>query len=356
LRIESAQWRVQVRELESARELDVPTLNDHVPLLLLELARALTSRSPETIPEALAQGSSPIHGSQRFQDGYDIEEVVAEYNILRGCIHDFADAKGIVLQGRPFHVLNRVLDGAIGLAVKSHAAQRAFEVKRRREEYLAFVAHDLRTPLNAISLATRVLELHIPDTVPSAEAAHIMRSLRRNVASLDVLAAKVIEENTDLIQQAGASLQWRKFDLWPVVEGMVQDLEPIAAPKSTKLLNRVPHELEIHADAGMLRRVFQNLLANAIRFTPGGEVEIGASTGPDGVLCWVNDNGAGIPPDRLEMLFEPGESDLVKEEGSGSGLGLAIVKTFVEAHGGGLSVESELGLGSKFQFTIPARA
>ena len=59
---------------------------------------------------------------QRVKDGYDIEEVVAEYNILRGCIHDLAQANGLTLQGEPFHILNRVLDGAIGLAVKTFAA------------------------------------------------------------------------------------------------------------------------------------------------------------------------------------------------------------------------------------------
>jgi signal transduction histidine kinase len=165
----------------------------------------------------------------------------------------------------------------------------------------------------------------------------------------------VIEENTDLISQAGANVEWRRFDLWPLVESMVQNLQAVAAPKGTQLFNRVPHELEVHADASLMRRVFQNLIANAIRFTPNGEVEIGATRGAEGVLCWVQDSGAGIAPDRLESVFELFESDATKETGSGSGLGLAIVKTFVEAHGGRLFVESELGHGSKFQFTLPER-
>ena len=88
-------WRQQVRELPSAQHLDTPTLNDHIPQLLDELAAALQARSDETIPEALSEGSPPVHGLQRVQDGYDIEEVVAEYNILRGCIHDLAEANGL---------------------------------------------------------------------------------------------------------------------------------------------------------------------------------------------------------------------------------------------------------------------
>src|SRR6476659_7012737 len=167
-----ARWRQQVRQLPSARQLDVPTLNDHIPGLLDELAAALRSKSDQTIPEALRESSPPAHGLQRLQEAFDIEEVVAEYNILRGCIHDLADDNGLNLQGQPFHIINRVLDHAIGLALQTYATQRALEVQRRREEYLAFVAHDLRTPLNAISLAGRVLEVTL--TGRGAETAQML--------------------------------------------------------------------------------------------------------------------------------------------------------------------------------------
>src|SRR4051812_14293088 len=93
-------WRDQVRELPSARHLDVPTLNDHMPGLLEELISALEAHSTLTIPQAYEAGSATAHGLQRVQDAFDIEEVVAEYNILRGCIHDLAEARGVRLQGK----------------------------------------------------------------------------------------------------------------------------------------------------------------------------------------------------------------------------------------------------------------
>ena len=68
--------------------------------------------------------SPPAHGLQRLEDAFDIEEVVAEYNILRGCIHDLADDNGLSLQGKPFHIINRVFDHAIGLALQAYATQR----------------------------------------------------------------------------------------------------------------------------------------------------------------------------------------------------------------------------------------
>jgi two-component system, OmpR family, phosphate regulon sensor histidine kinase PhoR len=348
-------WRLQVRELPSARNLEVPVLNNHIPLLLDELVAALNAHSRQTIPEALVEASPPAHGLQRLQEAFDIQEVVAEYNILRGCIHDLAQKNGLNLQGESFHVLNRVFDQAIGLALQTYATQQALEVQKRREEYLAFVAHDLRTPLNAISLATRVLDLTFGEPTARAETAKMLKTLGRNVQQLRLLVEKVIEENTNLRTETGVKLERRDFDLWPLVETLIYDLRPIAGTGSTQLLNKVPHRLVIFADASLMRRVFQNLIANAIKHTPRGKVIIGAREldTEDGVECWVSDNGLGFPEAQLERVFdelEPGAA-----EAGGLGLGLAIVKTFVEAHGGRVRVESEEGSGSKFSFTLPAR-
>jgi signal transduction histidine kinase len=349
-----SRWRQQVRHLPSARQLDVPTLNDHIPGLLDELSAALRSKSDQTIPEALCESSPPAHGLQRLQEAFDIEEVVAEYNILRACIHDLADDNGMTLQGRPFHVINRVFDHAIGLAVQTYATERALEVQRRREEYLAFVAHDLRTPLNAISMAGRVLETTLRER--GAETTQMLKTLRRGVQNLESLVAKVLEENTNLETEVGIKLERREFDLWPLVEALVHDLHPVAGTNSTRLINKVPDDLVVYADASLLRRVFQNLISNAIQYTPRGEVRIGArDLGTDGAVeCWVGDNGRGIPEELLAQVFDKGETD--PEGAGGTGLGLAIVKTFTEAHGGKVTVESKEGVGSTFRFSLPIKA
>jgi len=350
-----ARWRQQVRELPSARHLDIPTLNDHIPDLLDELAAALQSESDQTITEAICEGSPPAHGRQRVQDGFDIEEVVAEYNILRGCLHDLADDRGLSLQGKPFRILNRVLDGAIGSAVQTYATQRAQDVQHRREEYLAFVAHDLRTPLNAISLAARVLELTLPTRDLSAGTTQMLKALHRNVQQLEGLVDKVLEESANLRTEVGVKLTRRAFDLWPLVESLIHDLHPVAGTASTQLINSVPEDLVVYADADLLRRVFQNLIANAIKYTPRGEVVIGAGEpGEEGAVeCWVSDTGAGISEEFLEKVFDKGETN--QENDGGMGLGLAIVKTFIEAHGGMVTVESKTGIGSTFRFSLPGR-
>ena len=341
--------------LPAAQFLPTPTLNDHIPAFIDELVAALRSGSDVTIQEAVTAGTPPAHGQQRAHDGFDIVEIVAEYNILRECLHDLADANGLTLQGPPFHVVNRLLDGAIGSAVNTFATQKALEVRRKREEYLAFVAHDLRTPLSAISFAAGVLEVRFTSEEPSSPVLRMVKTVRRNVQHLAALVAKVLDENTNLQTEIGIQIERREFDLWPLVEALIHDLHPVAGTDSTKLVNEVPEDLVAYADAGLLRRVLQNLIANAIKYTPRGAVFISARClgAGGGVECSVRDTGAGIPADRLDKVFDHFETD--PDKTGGLGLGLAIVKTFVEAHDGTVTVESAEGAGSTFRFTLPAK-
>ncbi len=159
-------------------------------------------------------------------------------------------------------------------------------------------------------LATGVLEMSLPEKSVSAAHAQMFKTLRRNVQHLDRLVGKVIEENTSLLSELGIKLQRRTFDLWPLVEALVHDLEPVAHTAGTRLTNQVPDDLIIFADASLLRRVFQNVIANAIAYTPRGEVVIGAREfGAEGAVeCWISDNGGGIPPERLEKVFDKSET------------------------------------------------
>ncbi len=352
-----SEWRSKVRELPSAKHLDTPALNDHIPDLLTELVEALRSGTDETIAEVVEEGSPPEHGLQRVGEGFDIQEVVAEYNILRECIHDLGDRNNLTLQGKPFQVLNKVFDGSIGSAVQTFATHQAQQVMERREEYLAFVAHDLRTPLNAIALSSRVLEMRLADPIASQpQAAQMFRALNRSVDTLQKLVAKVIAENSNLATELGIKLERRYVYLWPLVEGLIHDLNPVAGTGSTQLINDVPDDLRVHADASLLQRVLQNLIANAISYTPNGEIVISARTIDDvgSVECSVRDTGAGMAQDKIPTVFTKHEHDAEKE--GGLGLGLAIVKTFVEAHHGTVTVDSTLGEGTTFRFTLPSTA
>jgi signal transduction histidine kinase len=279
----------------------------------------------------------------RLRIGFDVEEVVTEYNVLRDAIQTLAERHGIGLQGWAARIVNRVLDGAIGLAVKTYATQKALEVQQRREEHLSFVVHDLKSPLAAMSLAASVLERKLPDAVKDEEAVMVLNTIHRNAKRLNALILKVLHEEANLDTITSLQLQRREVDLWPLVEGLVDDLQPLAQNSGTRIANTIPKDLIVFADAHLLSQVFQNLLSNAIEYTPSNVVE-----------CWVIDDGAGIPEDRIDKVFERLETDPQKH--GGTGLGLAIVKEVVEAHGGQVTVETKLEEGTTFRFTLPGKA
>jgi signal transduction histidine kinase len=347
-----AEWRQEVQQLSVAHNLDVPTLNDHIPDLLEELACELEVCSDGSMIEGLKE--NPItHGLDRLRLGFDVEEVVAEYNALRGVIQDLIERHDLRLRGTVNRTINRVIDVSIGLAVKTYATQKALEIQQRREEHLAFVAHDLRSPLSAIAMAAKLLEVTAPDVVRDERAAMLLETMHRNVNHLNSLVVKVMQEEANLKTKVNERVERREVKLRALVEALVSDLGPLAEAANLSLNNKAPEELTAFADAGMLTLIFQNLISNAIEYTPNGEVIIGAQKIKESasIECWVSDNGAGIPADRLDKVFDKLETD--PDKNSGMGLGLAIVKQFVEAHGGQVTVDSELGQGSTFRFTIP---
>ena len=345
------EWRSAVRQLRVARDLDVPTLNDHLPDLLEELACELEASCDETMIEGLKE-SPVIHGLERLRIGFDVQEVVAEYNALRSVIQNLAERHGLSLHGKANHIVNRVIDGAIGLAVKSYATQKALELQQRREEHLSFIAHDLRTPISVIAMASRLLNTNLPGGEKDERSAQLLDTLNRNVNRLNALVSKVVQEEANLKTDPDEKLDRHQIKVWTLVEDLVSDLQPLAETSNASLINSVPQEMTAFADASLLTLVFQNLISNAIGYTQNGEVTIGAREISEAasVECWVSDNGAGIPPERLENVFEKLETDPDKKEGMG--LGLAIVKQIVEAHGGRVTVNSKLGQGSTFHFTL----
>ena len=279
---------------------------------------------------------------------------MAEYNILRGCLHDLATENGITLQGKPFHVINRVFDHAIGLALKTYATQQALEVKQRRAEYLAFVAHDLRTPLFAISLTGRVLEQSLPKRGYGEDAAQMLKSLRRSVQQLEGLVQQVLEENTHLEADKGIHLERRLFDLWPLVERLRDDFALVAESAGTQIVNRVPDDLVVYADASLLQRILQNLVTNAVKYAPNGVVTIGGKDLVDdhSVACWVSDNGKGIPEEMRGKIFDKGETDAERDDGTG--LGLAIADEIARVHHSQLQVlDGHDGKGLRMVLFLP---
>lgn len=344
-------WRGRVRLLPGAEGLSVPALNDHVPDLIEELACQLEAAcDPQRLPPPLTD-NPVIHGKQRFEVGFDVGEIVVEYGLLRDCIQELVEGRGRAFCGETVRVVGRVIDEAVGRAVETYVFYQREETKRRRDEHLAFVAHDLKTPLSAVDMASRLLERDLSEESKTGRNKMLLETLRRNVGRLGALVKAVVREDARISADSELVLRRREFDLWPLVQGLVYDLRPLAAPAGTRLVNSVPEELVAYADAPALAQVFQNLLSNAMKYAPGGKVTVGArGLEGGGVECRVSDTGSGIEESRLVVIFDKGETD---GRQGGTGLGLAIVKQVVEAHGGKVWAESEPGRGATFVFDIP---
>lgn len=222
------------------------------------------------------------------------------------------------------------------------------------EKVNRIVAHDLRDSLNAVSLATRMLRKHVTDPSGDAkEAKEFLDVIRRAVAFM----TRLVDDLLDVARIEAWELWIRPHPI--PADSLVSDALQVhgyaAAARLQTVQTDVPGDLPpVLADRDRVLQVFSNLLSNAIKFTPeGGTIRVSAQARGNEVIFTVADSGPGIAPEEIEHLFDR-FWQATHAHRAGAGLGLAIAKGIVEAHGGRIWVESELGGGTVFTFSLPA--
>ncbi|HEU4748169.1 MAG TPA: PAS domain S-box protein [Gemmatimonadaceae bacterium] len=231
-----------------------------------------------------------------------------------------------------------------------HEAQQA---TRARDEILAVVAHDLRNPLNTVMMAAGLmLESASPDRPQERRQVEIVRRAadRMNRMIQDLLEVKRMESGQLWLDPKPESVN-------SLVCDTVEMLRPLAAGSSIRIESHlIPDLPSVMADASRISQVLSNLVGNAVKFTPReGLISIAAERVDGEVRFAVIDTGPGIPAEQLPHIF--GRFWQAKaSDRRGIGLGLAIAKGIVEAHKGRIWVESSVGLGSTFYFTLPIAA
>jgi two-component system, OmpR family, phosphate regulon sensor histidine kinase PhoR len=344
------EWEDEVRKRTvTARYLDSSSVINHLGDLLDELTHELETCKDVTNIEGLKQ-EPMTHGLHRLQQNFNIEEVVADYNALRDIIQRFIERHNVDMHGNINIIINRVIDKSIGLSLKAYTEQKAREVQKRREEYLMFLTHDLRSPLAAIGLAAHLYERRLGDK-KDEQTGRFLANLHRNLTQLNNLVMRIVHQEF-LDGDISPKVTGHDIHIKEMVEKVIDSISPLSEGAGTRLVNNVPPEITVFADENLVDLIFQNLISNAIKYTPKGEISIGAKRlDKDYVECWVADNGTGIPENRIGKVFEKLETDPTRR--GGLGLGLAIVKRFVEVHHGKVWVESKEGQGSTFRFTLP---
>ena len=227
------------------------------------------------------------------------------------------------------------------------------QLERTREEFVANVSHELRTPL---SLIKGYVETLLDGARNNPEVAErFLKIIERNAQRLDLLIQDLL--TISALESEKIKLNLQPVNLRALAEKVLTDLHAKAENKNVELVNDVP-ELTANGDVNRLDQVLANLVDNAIKYGRAeGRVTVGGKKLDDGKLeIFVRDDGPGIPPESLERVFERFyrvDKARSRDQG-GTGLGLSIVKHIVHAHGGEVRVESELGKGATFFFTVPA--
>lgn len=306
--------------------------------------------------------------------GYELASRISRANhgpapvIITTTAYDEADEEQALMAGafdvitkpvRDHELLARVRALADSRALYSQLEERARQLQRANEELRELqklrddlthmIVHDMRTPLTNIITGLQTVEAteyedeiareFIPEAV---NAGMDLQDMINNLLDISKMEAGELEPERE--QFAAADLVAEAFER----------VAHLAREAGLDLRADLPESLMLNADRALLRRVLVNLLGNAIKFTPdGGSVTVEARPTDEGARLCVTDTGPGIPPEQQERLFRKFSQLEGAKKKQGTGLGLAFVKMAVEAHGGRVWVDSEVGKGSSFCFTIP---
>jgi PAS domain S-box-containing protein len=237
------------------------------------------------------------------------------------------------------------------LELRNREVERATQLKSK---FLASMSHELRTPLNAI--------VGFSELLGEETAGQLNVKQKRFVDHIKHGSTHLLQLINDILDlskiEAGQlELRCEDFQVEHALPEVLSTIRPLAMAKNIQIQHKAGTVLPVYADRVRFKQILYNLLSNAVKFTPkGGRIDIDCTESENAVRISVTDTGIGIRPEDQEVVFEEfrqveGNTAATSE---GTGLGLAITKRLVEQQGGKISLESELGKGSRFTFTLPA--
>jgi signal transduction histidine kinase len=246
-------------------------------------------------------------------------------------------------------MMRRVIAFEVERQRLGHMYRAAQSAVQAREEVLHMVAHDLRNPLSTIGMTAELLiEMPVTEEQRQKHARTIARCGKSmNSLIQDLLDFARLEAGRIRVEPVATEVD-------DLLEQVVELMQPIASAADVRFSVSGGSEVPpVSVDRERVARVFSNLIGNALKFTPpGGRVDVRTQLAGEEVRFSVADNGPGIPPERVSQIFES-FWQANQDDRRGIGLGLAISRHIIDAHGGRIGVQSEVGGGSEFWFTVP---
>lgn len=359
-----ADWEAFARKLPAGRSMSALALRDHSREILLAIAGDMellhsdqerADQAQDIIPtEASTTSAAAEHGALRQMAGFDLVQLFAEFRAMRASVMAFwqrsegaETGSSEIEQIRRF---NEGMDEALAQSVQRYSG----EVATSRDMFLTVLGHDLRGPLSGIGMSAMLL------AKPGlTDAARLQAAARVKRASLDM--NRLI---TDLLEytrtRLGAGMPTDRIacDLGPVCEASLEDIR--AGNPEQQFVQQMSGDLNLQADAARLQQALSNLLSNAVQH---GNRQLPVTLTVDGdvdaIVLKVGNSGEPIPPDALQVIFEPlvqapsASAEMHERSRTSLGLGLFIVREIVLAHGGTISVESSVASGTVFTIRLP---
>ena len=276
-------------------------------------------------------------------------------------LEDFKETVQKLDLGLASGIVIAVIFSSIGGMFLTQQSMRPIEKSfQRLKQFTADASHELRSPLMAIksnaAVALKYPEAMRPKDIEKFEAiASAVSQMTYLTEDLLFLARSDADDGNTKNEHFSRS-KWDKFDLGITLAELLQLYQPQALDRKIHLKTQLNNNLYLLGNISQLRRVFRNLIDNALHYTPsGGKIEVKTSIIKTQLIVEVEDTGIGIAPEDIERVFDrfwrANESRSYRD--NGSGLGLAISKTIVENHGGSITVTSKLGIGSRFSVRLP---
>ncbi len=267
---------------------------------------------------------------------------------------DLRNNGGLLFQPEHAQLAGRLADHAAVAIENARLYEEVQEANRAKSEFVSFVAHELRTPMTSIKGYADMLSNEMVGPLTEQQA-QFVQTIDGNVTRMQVLVSDL--QDVARIETAQLRLEIKPTPLAAALENAVETIQAQFEARSQELTVEVPKDLPaVQADPARLAQILINLLSNANKYTPEeGHITVRAWKNEGYVHCAVSDTGVGMSPEDLAFLFTKffrSENPAVREM-PGTGLGMCIVKSLVELQGGEIDVESRLGKGTTFTFTVP---